>query len=56
MENDLFNELMSSINEQGISYLLPQNLTRDILHRMLDEAQAIDDDLTGEIPSSMLRV
>lgn len=54
MQNNLLKDLISSISSQGVSFLLPQNLTRDILHGMLDEAQAIDDDLTEVKPSSML--
>lgn len=54
MENNIFEELLNSIDTQGISYLLPQNLARHILQHMLDEAQAIDDDLTEEMSTSFL--
>ncbi len=54
MKKNILKELMKSVKAQGISYLLPQNLTRDILHHMLDEAQAIDDNTTEDMPSSVL--
>ncbi|CAA6815708.1 MAG: Unknown protein [uncultured Sulfurovum sp.] len=54
MLNNLLKDMMNSISSQGVSFLLPQNLPRDILHVMLDEAEAIDDDCTEVTPSSML--
>ena len=34
--------------------MLPQNITDELLYRMLREADAIDNDTTDEIPSSSL--
>ena len=54
MQNNLLKKMRKMISSQGVSFLLPQNLPREILHGMLNEAQAIDDDLTETTPSSML--
>ena len=54
-QNNLpINKLLKLIKKNGIKCLLPQNLTDEILHRMIQEADAIDNDTTDEIPSSSL--
>lgn len=45
---------MKLVKKNGIKCLLPQNLTDDLLHRMLLEADALDNDKTDEMPSSTL--
>lgn len=47
-------KLLKFIKKNGIKCLLPQNLTDEILYRMLKEADAIDNDSTEETPSSVL--
>ncbi len=49
-------KLLKLIKKNGIKYLLPQNLTDEILHRMIREADAIDNDSTEETPSSVLLI
>lgn len=50
------NKLFRLIKKNGIKCLLPQNLTDEILHRMILEADAIDNDTTDETPSSSLLI
>ena len=52
--NHPLNKLRRLIKKNGIKCLLPQNLTDELLHRMVREADAIDDGTTGETPSSTL--
>ncbi|HHD81373.1 MAG TPA: hypothetical protein ENK99_07300 [Campylobacterales bacterium] len=49
-------KLLKLIKKNGIKCLLPQNLTDEILHRMIREADAIDNDSTEETPSSTLLI
>lgn len=48
------NKLRRLVKKNGIRCLLPQNLTDELLHRMIREANAIDNDTTEETPSSVL--
>ena len=48
------NKLRKLVKKNGIKCLLPQNITDELLYRMLREADAIDNDTTGETPSSTL--
>jgi len=52
--NHPLNKLRRLIKKNGIKCLLPQNITDELLYRMLREADAIDNDTTGETPSSTL--
>ena len=52
--NHPLNKLRRLIKKNGIKYLLPQNLTDELLHRMIQEADAIDSGTTEETPSSTL--
>jgi len=54
MYNDISKKLLGGINTQGISYLLPQNLSTDILHHMLDEAHSIDGRSMDEVSTPLL--
>lgn len=47
-------KLQRLIKKEGIKCLLPQNLTDELLHRMLKEADAIDNDSTEDTPPSTL--
>lgn len=47
-------KLLKLIKKNGIRCLLPQNLTDELLDRMIREAEAIDNDTTEETPSSTL--
>lgn len=47
-------KLQRLIKKEGIKCLLPQNLTDELLYRMLKEADAIDKDSTEETPPSTL--
>lgn len=49
-------KLLKLIKKNGIKCLLPQNLTDEILYRMIREADAIDNDSTEETPSSGLLI
>lgn len=49
-------KLLKLIKKNGIKCLLPQNLTDEILYRMIREADAIDNDSTEETPSSALLI
>ena len=48
------NKLLRLVKKNGIKCLLPQNLTDELLYRMVREANAIDNDTTEETPSSTL--
>jgi len=48
------NKLRRLIKKNGIKCLLPQNLTDELLNKMLREADAIDNNTTEETPSSTL--
>ncbi len=52
--NHPLNKLRRLIKKNGIKYVLPQNLTDELLHRMIQEADAIDSGTTEETPSSTL--
>ena len=52
--NHPLNKLLTLIKKNGIKCLLPQNLPDDLLHRMLLEADALDNDETDKLPSSTL--
>ncbi len=52
--NHPLNKLRRLIKKNGIKCLLPQNLTDELLNRMVREADAIDDDTVDETPSSTL--
>lgn len=47
-------KLQRLIRKVGLKCLLPQNLTDELLHRMILEAEAIDNDTTEQTPSSTL--
>lgn len=49
-------KLQKLIKKNGIKCLLPQNLTDELLCRMIKEADAIDNDSTEETPSSTLLI
>lgn len=49
-------KLLKLIKKKGIRCLLPQNLTDEILYRMIREADAMDNDITEETPSSTLLI
>ena len=48
------NQLEKHVKKQGIKGLLPQSLPDRLLKRMLEEAEAIENDTTEETPSSLL--
>jgi len=52
--NNPLNKLRRLVKKNGIKCLLPQNLTDELLYRMICEANAIDNDTTEETPSSTL--
>ena len=52
--NHPLNKLRRLAKKNGIKCLLPQNLTDELLYRMIREANAIDNDTTEETPSSTL--
>jgi len=52
--NHPLNKLRRLVKKKGIKCLLPQNLTDELLYRMICEANAIDNDTTEETPSSTL--
>ncbi len=52
--NHPLNKLRRLIKKNGIKCLLPQNLTDELLNRMVREADAIDGDTVEETPSSTL--
>ena len=54
MSKNILEDLLELINERGIECLLPQNLSVQILNKMLEEAEALDNDLIEETPSSLL--
>ena len=49
-------KLQKLIKKNGIKCLLPQNLTDELLHRMIREADGIDNNSTEETPSSTLLI
>lgn len=55
-QNHPLHKLRKLIKKNGIKSLLPQNLTDELLYRMIQEADAIDNDTTEETPSSALLI
>lgn len=53
-QNHPLNKLKKLIKKNGIKFLLPQELSDEILYRMLKEADAIDNNTTEKTPSSTL--
>jgi len=56
MSKKVLNNLLESIDNNGIEYLLPQNLSLAILSRMLEEAEALDSRTTEQTPSSLILI
>ena len=54
--NHPIQKLQKLIKKNGIKCLLPQNLTDELLNRMIREADALVNDTTNEMPSSTLLI
>jgi len=48
------NKLIAHVKKYGIKGLLPQNLTNDLLDRMILEGNTLDEDRTEETPMSVV--
>jgi len=56
MPENILEDLLEQIEKNGIKCLLPQNLSVQILNKMLEEAEALDNRTTEETPSSLLLI
>lgn len=53
-ENHPVNQLTKLVDKKGLEALLPQNLPDAIFHRMIEEADAIEEDKQDTTPSTTI--